>query len=707
LKQEDAIKADIASNSCLISDRLALGSLEADFNNDEVFKAKVLKLGDEYEAFRRTRPDGNCFFRAVGFSLFELLRGDQELLVKVIDRVRSSKDEMFSLGMPTFTVEDFHDNFLETMERLKDGEGKITLQELRDTFNDEGTSNYLVVFLRLLTSKQLQIESDFYQNFLDGGRTVAEFCSTEVEPMFRESDHIHIIALTAAMGVGVRVVYLDRGSSSEGAVPHNFPEGGVPLVHLLYRPGHYDILYPKTSMPLENTRTENGSIGEESVVNGVGTVDKLNLIEPGKTIIIQKLNYMRTHLLNVTKKLQFGRDLVDLSGIVGHKYGTTFKMVSDHKNNKCFKVEVSEDVEMFEELFMNGESGEDNRDLVETDKSQKLTREEIDGMREDGVEGVEIVEKLIENSDTFQTKTKFSQAKFLKKKAKKYHQYILVRKPSIRLLMEIHYKADPLKLMNLRVDSLSQVINCTGVRSGGRYLVYETGAQGLVVAAVLERVGLTGSVAHIYQTGQPQTNSLAAMGFSSEVLANLHIINVQHLRSMEQGKDILAAHPSARPYQGLEEPASKKARVEDGEAVEGVKTTKEAKVEDGEGVEGLKVNQDLPARMNLREKSAATYKLLAAGGWDGLIIVCKQHPAALLNHLLPYLNPSRPFTVYSPYKEAVMSAYMSVKDAGVGIGCCVSETWLRHHQVLPSRTHPTVTMSGGGGYILEGIYVTG
>ncbi len=41
--------------------------------------------------------------------------------------------------------------------------------------------------------------------------------------------------------------------------------------------------------------------------------------------------------------------------------------------------------------------------------------------------------KLIENSETYQNKTKFSQEKFLKKKAKKYHQYIVIRRPSIRL----------------------------------------------------------------------------------------------------------------------------------------------------------------------------------------------------------------------------------------------------------------------------------
>merc|ERR1712013_805327 len=88
-----------------------------------------------------------------------------------------------------------------------------------EMFREEGSSNYLVVFLRLLTSKQLQLEGEFYQAFMEGGATVASFCSTEVEPMYKESDHIHIIGLTAAAGIGVRVVYLDRGEGDSPTQP--------------------------------------------------------------------------------------------------------------------------------------------------------------------------------------------------------------------------------------------------------------------------------------------------------------------------------------------------------------------------------------------------------------------------------------------------------------------------------------------------------
>ena len=72
------------------------------------------------------------------------------------------------------------------------------------------------------------------------------FCSLEVEPMYHESDHIHVIAITKQAGIKVRIQYLDRGSATE-ATSHDFPEetSDSPDVHLLYRPGHYDILYKK------------------------------------------------------------------------------------------------------------------------------------------------------------------------------------------------------------------------------------------------------------------------------------------------------------------------------------------------------------------------------------------------------------------------------------------------------------------------------
>lgn len=46
-------------------------------------------------------------------------------------------------------------------------------KELHNLFNDQGYSDYMVVYLRLLTSGQLQKEEGFYSCFIEGGRTVS------------------------------------------------------------------------------------------------------------------------------------------------------------------------------------------------------------------------------------------------------------------------------------------------------------------------------------------------------------------------------------------------------------------------------------------------------------------------------------------------------------------------------------------------------
>ena len=49
-------------------------------------------------------------------------------------------------------------------------------------------------------------------------------------------------ALTNVLDVPVGIVYLDRTTEQQKATQHNFPEDSEPFIHLLYRPGHYDII---------------------------------------------------------------------------------------------------------------------------------------------------------------------------------------------------------------------------------------------------------------------------------------------------------------------------------------------------------------------------------------------------------------------------------------------------------------------------------
>ena len=145
----------------------------------------------------------------------------------------------------------------------------LTLQIIEINMRDDATSNYIVFLLRMITAAEVKRRDDFFAPFIIGlsGLDVDTFCSRCIDPMGEESDHVQLVALTDALQVPLRVAYLDRSmgdsfdsgggggtmSSNGGVVAphvdmHDFiPSEAAstePRVHLMYRPGHYDVLYP-------------------------------------------------------------------------------------------------------------------------------------------------------------------------------------------------------------------------------------------------------------------------------------------------------------------------------------------------------------------------------------------------------------------------------------------------------------------------------
>uniref|UniRef100_A0AAY5EHM6 Ubiquitin thioesterase n=1 Tax=Electrophorus electricus TaxID=8005 RepID=A0AAY5EHM6_ELEEL len=240
MAQQDRIQQEIATSNPLVSDRQDLSVLHGEYaEEDTIYQLKIKDLHKKYSYIRKTRPDGNCFYRAFGFSHLESLLDDSKELQKFKAVAAKSKLDLVNQGFTEFTIEDFHNTFMDLIELC---EKQPALAELLGSFNDQSVSDYVVVYLRLLTSGYLQREHTFFHHFIEGGRSVKEFCQQEVEPMSKESDHIHIIALAQALNVPILVEYMDRGEG--GTVNHHvFPEGSEPRIFLLYRPGHYDILY--------------------------------------------------------------------------------------------------------------------------------------------------------------------------------------------------------------------------------------------------------------------------------------------------------------------------------------------------------------------------------------------------------------------------------------------------------------------------------
>lgn len=248
---ENRIRDEQVNVNPLISPLLPISILRDDYvtSDNPNFLSKLKDLEAHFVQLRKTRGDGNCFFRALAFSLVETIISHFHGTDRA-ELIASLRLEMSSLletaGFEPMAYEDFFEELFTTLQEASSADW---LAEEWQT--SPYRSHSLVVLLRLMASAHLRLNAADYEPFLwelegaEGG--IVQFCQRWVECMGVESDQIHIIAVGRALRCNIEIAYLD---GSEGKLDRimfaadDNPRGIT--IHVLYRPGHYDLLYPAT-----------------------------------------------------------------------------------------------------------------------------------------------------------------------------------------------------------------------------------------------------------------------------------------------------------------------------------------------------------------------------------------------------------------------------------------------------------------------------
>jgi ubiquitin thioesterase protein OTUB1 len=205
---------------------------------------KALELSNRYSHIRKIRGDGNCFYRAVLTAVIERILNNRHELEPFTALCKSWRKRLLDLSFPELTTGDFCDSMETLCESIK--ENLKTNEVLMDDLNQDGIANYYVAFLRLITSGYLRENETEYAGFIEGGRTLDLYCIEEIEPMWKDCDHLSIIALVNALKTSLRIEYMDRSQAPSGGWHHDFSaDGSEPKLYMLFRPGHYDLLYKK------------------------------------------------------------------------------------------------------------------------------------------------------------------------------------------------------------------------------------------------------------------------------------------------------------------------------------------------------------------------------------------------------------------------------------------------------------------------------
>jgi ubiquitin thioesterase protein OTUB1 len=232
---------------------LSTVAAESAFNSGVALRVK--ELLPHYPFWLKARGDGNCFYRSLYIALFDFhCRGRdggkalQGLLASVVD-IDLSQSVLLLAAQGTCA------NYLRSLVTDPVPLDSISWREDRisDFIKDPSLDEALVVVLRALTARQLM--QDYHLDETGAMHSILspehssfqDYCAKEVSSLGVCAGDLVFNSICKALGVRMRIVYVGYGEGAKQAASFDYPSEGPCQTHLLYKSGHYDVLFPASS----------------------------------------------------------------------------------------------------------------------------------------------------------------------------------------------------------------------------------------------------------------------------------------------------------------------------------------------------------------------------------------------------------------------------------------------------------------------------
>ncbi|CAI8506771.1 unnamed protein product [Pichia kudriavzevii] len=364
--------------------------------------------------------------------------------------------------------------------------------------------------------------------------------------------------------------------------------------------------------------------------------------------------------------------------VLGYPYGQAFEIQSENSVIPISSLEegITDLNELDSEELTNG-SSKDNRELIDGANVQKLTVEEIEEMKSKagGNEiARELIQNMIKNHASFDKKTSYSQEKYLDRKHKKFlRRFQINYLTSTEMLDYLYYEKEPFRINNLSIEMLGLIMSIGNVMPGGNYLVTdETG--GLIVYAMLERMGGRGRITLLHENDQPSVHLLNKTRFARELASSPESM-VQYVNVLQ----FLEPENERPEFTPLSEEEIK-------ELPEIAQIQYERKVKRFEIV------------------NAAIDRVIA-NDFESLIYASTLNPTSFIPRILPRLRGSSPIVIYNQYKEILIELnHIFLRQKSILLPN-IHHSVVTRYQTVPGKIHPLMTSRADGGYILTGIKV--
>ncbi|KAK7275206.1 hypothetical protein RIF29_16315 [Crotalaria pallida] len=391
-----------------------------------------------------------------------------------------------------------------------------------------------------------------------------------------------------------------------------------------------------------STTSENNATSSNDMMNGRKTWEGCSLlldINDGDRLVFPRLS-------NDASKLKIGNKNYSLQPLIGCAFGSVFQAESgpqctflSHSLPSSLQGNNTEEIKDGQVIV----ESRDIRALIDNNTAQSLTGDDIEAMRRQGARGNEIIEALIANSATFETKTSFSQEKYTQE--------------TEEICPKSSYEAF------LRVDTLSLLLSMANVSSNSDVLVVDM-VGGLITGAVAERLGGIDFVCNSYIGKSPYSMDIVRIfNFSDEICKRSPISNL--LSQKESLEQILQdANVCNVESQSNDQMGASVSMEEICNSSENVISDLGAEKTDNTNIPAKRVCKAAKAGEKAPQEIIDSWK---ENGFSSLIIAAPEMDTwTLVKDLLPLISNSAPFAIYHQYLQLEKMA----------IGLQILEPWL-------------------------------
>ena len=242
-----------------ISDMVAL------YPYNPIFKQNISSLSAEHKiyAWKRSKGDGNCYFRAVISSYFLSITKpyiNLSYLTAFLFHLQSI--DFDSIESLEYAHEDSTKRIIGHLNSLISLKSKGELIQVfnlaLDLMQTEEFDQDLITVARLLTYIQLlkcKDDEEYSIFFVDG----IEFISYDMLEMNREAGDFSLVFLPQSLGIQViQYMFFETESPSIQRFPDNSPKESL-KIHIMRRNNHYDILGTLQEVELDQCFIQNRS----------------------------------------------------------------------------------------------------------------------------------------------------------------------------------------------------------------------------------------------------------------------------------------------------------------------------------------------------------------------------------------------------------------------------------------------------------------